>query len=132
VMTKIKSAKPLLVYVACPSRLMGRMDEFQEVVVRYGHAPLNPFAAFPYPLFEGGRPGRDQTLEWCCRLIDISDKVWLFGVSAGTLFEIRYLLGKGRRKDLWNLTSKYDGEIAAESSELARILGEPSGFEPGN
>ncbi|NGN65528.1 hypothetical protein G5C51_16690 [Streptomyces sp. A7024] len=121
-MIEAKPASPLLVYVACPSRMASRADEFQNVVVEGGHAPLNPFLAFPYPLFEGGPPGRERTLEWCCRLIDICDEVWLFGISAGTLFEVQHLLSRGRRKDLRDFTDVYDDEVETRRFELEQLI----------
>ena len=100
----------------------GRTDEFQDFVIGQGHAPVNPFQAFPYPIFEGGRPGREQTLEWCCRLVDMCDQVWLFGISAGTLFEVRHLLARGRVADLRDLSDVYDDEADARRAELERVL----------
>jgi hypothetical protein len=102
--------------------MASRADEFEDVVVRQGHAPLNPLRALPYPLFEGGRPGRERTLEWCCRLVDICDQVWLFGISAGTLFEVRHLLNRRRRADLRDFTDVYDDEVGARRFELERVL----------
>ncbi|OXY99962.1 hypothetical protein BEK98_01840 [Streptomyces diastatochromogenes] len=108
--------------MACPSRMANQADKFQNLVVEQGHAPLNPFRALPYALFEGGLPGRKQTLEWCCRLIDVCDQMWLFGISAGTLLEVQHLLDRGRRKDLRDFTHIYDDEVDTRRFELDRIL----------
>lgn len=121
-MIEAKPSSPLLVYMACPSRMASDMDKFQDFVVEQGHAPLNPFQAFPYALFEGGRPGRERTLGWCCQLVDICDQVWLFGVSAGTLFEVQHLLSRGRVADLRDFSDVYDDEAAARRAELERVL----------
>lgn len=78
-----------LIYCATPSRLVHRMSDIMDFVANQGHASLHPFQAFPYERFEGNpRIGREKSMEWCLRLIDISDEFWMFGVSDGTLKEV--------------------------------------------
>lgn len=84
-----------LVYTACPSRLDQLRDEIMRFVTGTGNGPLNPFNALPYEHFEGGVHGRSRTLDFCCRLIDGCDELWLFGVSEGTLLELEYAVSKG-------------------------------------
>jgi hypothetical protein len=43
-------------------------------------------------LFEGGKIGREKTMELCQRLIEAADEFWLFGVSEGTLQDLTYAL----------------------------------------
>lgn len=113
---------PLLVYAACPSRLAHKTDAILEFVVHHGQAPLHPFQAFPYDLFEGGKPGRERTLEWCCRLIDVCDELWLFGISDGTLFEVNYLIARGRRSQFRDYSDVFDDSAVTRKSELVNIL----------
>jgi hypothetical protein len=62
-----------------------------DFVTNQGYAPLHPFQAFPYERFEGNpRIGRAKSMEWCLKLIDISDEFWMFGVSDGTLEEVTH------------------------------------------
>jgi hypothetical protein len=81
-----------LVYCAQPGRLSNRKREVMNFVLEQGYAPLHPFQAFPYDLFEGGKIGREKTMELCQRLIEAADEFWLFGVSEGTLQDLTYAL----------------------------------------
>ncbi|MBS3149465.1 hypothetical protein J4455_02105 [Candidatus Woesearchaeota archaeon] len=68
------------------------MSNLTETIVDYvakeGYAPLHPFLAMPYKYFEGGIVGRNKTIEYCFRLVDICPHFWLFGISEGTLEEL--------------------------------------------
>lgn len=78
-----------LIYCATPSRLVHRIDDIMDIVTNEGNAPLHPFQAFPYKRYEGNEKiGRDKSMEWCLRLVDISDEFYMFGVSEGTLIEV--------------------------------------------
>ncbi len=82
-----------LIYCATPSRLVHKINEIMDFVTNEGNAPLHPFQAFPYERFEGNpNVGRKESMEYCLRLVNISDKVYLFGVSEGTLDEISHAL----------------------------------------
>ena len=82
-----------LIYCATPSKLVHKIDEIMDFVTNKGYAPLHPFQAFPYERFEGNKLiGRQKSMEWCLRLVDISDEFWLFGISKGTLEELNYTL----------------------------------------
>lgn len=120
------SGKPgqvsLLVYAACPSRLAHKSNAILKFVANHGHAPLHPFQAFPYDLFEGGKPGRERTLEWCCRLIDICDELWLFGISDGTLFEVNYFIARGRKSHFRDFSDVFDSNAVTRRAELVDIL----------
>ncbi len=86
-----------LIYCATPSRLAGKTGEIMDFVTNKGYAPLHPFQAFPYERFEGNpNIGRKKTMEWCFRTVEISDEVWLFGISDGTLGESQYGLKIGK------------------------------------
>jgi len=64
-----------------------------DVVTAEGYAPLHPFQALPYERFEGNsRVGRDKSMEFCMRLVDVSDELWMFGISSGTLMEAVHAL----------------------------------------
>lgn len=80
--------KDRLIYCATPSRLASKTTEIMDFVQKQGQAGLHPFNALPFNYFEGGFVSREKTIEYCLRLIDISDEFWMFGVSDGTLQEI--------------------------------------------
>jgi hypothetical protein len=80
-----------LIYCATPSRLAVKTGDIMGFVAEQGHAPLHPFQALPYEMFEGNpKIGRSKSMEWCLKLMGICDEVWLFGISEGTLKEIAY------------------------------------------
>ena len=67
------------------------MKDIMNFVTNQDYAPLHPFQAFPYERFEGNpKIGRTKSMEWCLKLIDISDEFWMFGVSNGTLEEVEH------------------------------------------
>lgn len=76
-----------LIYCAMPARMKNRMIDIMDYVTAKGLGPLHPFQALPYERYEGGPLGRERTMEICCRLINICDEFWVFGVSQGTLIE---------------------------------------------
>ncbi len=82
-----------LIYCATPSRLVNKIDEIMDFVTNRGYAPLHPFQALPYDRFEGNSEiGRTKSMEWCLRLVDVSDEFWMFGVSIGTLDEVTHAI----------------------------------------
>ena len=93
-MTTKTQSKGNLDYASCPSRLSSKKEEIMKFVSSFGKGCLHPFNALPYEYFEGGVIGREKSLELCCRLIDICDEFWLFGISEGTLIETEYLFQK--------------------------------------
>lgn len=101
-----------LVYCACPARLGDKKKQILDFVASKGKAPLHPFNALPYEYFEGGIVGREATLEACCRLIDVCDEFWLFGISEGTLVELEYFYKKGHEasKKLRFFHKQFDDE----------------------
>lgn len=106
-----------LIYVACPSRMISALPGIRTQVARAGKACLDPFAAFPYESFEGNQAiGRQQTLEWCCRLVDVCDEFWIFGLSHGTLTELEHFLTHRCGRELVVSLPRHDPEkpLAAE------------------
>ncbi|MFH1590241.1 MAG: hypothetical protein ABIB43_06765 [archaeon] len=82
-----------LIYCATPSRLVHRLDDIMDFVTNEGNAPLHPFQAFPFERYEGNpMVGRIKSMEYCLRLIDISDEFYMFGVSEGTLEEVSHAI----------------------------------------
>lgn len=81
-----------LVYCATPGRISDKKERIMNFVEEKGDAPFHPFQAYPYERFEGGEPGRERTIEYCKRAVDICDELWLFGVSEGTLTELEHAL----------------------------------------
>jgi len=39
-------------------------------------------------------------MEYCCRLVGVSDRFWAFGVSDGVLREAKYATGIGKPREL--------------------------------
>ncbi len=93
-MTTKNQSKGNLVYASCPSRLSSKKEEIMKFVASFGKGCLHPFNALPYEYFEGGVIGREKSLDLCCRLIDVCDEFWLFGISEGTLLETEYFFQK--------------------------------------
>lgn len=81
-----------LVYCATPARLSSKMIEIMDFVTQQGIGPFHPFQAFEYERFEGGPIGREKTMEFCCRAVEMCDEFWLFGISEGTLTELSCVL----------------------------------------
>lgn len=63
-----------------------------DFVTGLGFGPFHPFQAFEYERFEGGVIGREKSIEFCLRAIDICDEFWIFGISEGTMIELCYVL----------------------------------------
>jgi len=83
-----------LIYCATPSRLSQYTDMIMDFVSERSHAPFHPFKAFPFDRFEGNPAvGRDLSMEYCARAVEMCDQFWMFGVSEGTLTEIRKAIG---------------------------------------
>lgn len=85
-----------LVYCATPSRLEPYTDRIIELVGAIGLAPLHPFKAMPRKYFENGKPGRRLSMDYCLRLVSISDEVHVFGISDGVLQETSHALRLGK------------------------------------
>lgn len=85
-----------LIYCATPGRINEKKEEIMDFVEKKGNAPFHPFQAYPYERFEGGQPGRKRTMKFCKRSVDVCDELWLFGVSKGTLTELKHALDRGK------------------------------------
>lgn len=113
-----------LIYCATPSRISDRIKDIMDFVTNLGYAPLHPLQAFPYERYEGNtRIGRLKTIEWCLRLIEISDKFYMFGVSNGTLEEVVHAV-----KIMKPITLMFDGfdpEWRKYYEELGSKYGNP-------
>lgn len=111
-----------LIYCATPSRLVHRIDKIMDFVTDQGNAPLHPFQAFPYERYEGNPEiGRTKSMEWCLRLVDISDEFYMFGVSNGTLEEVAHAI-----KTIKPVTLYFDG-FDPEWEKFYRELGQKYG-----
>ena len=112
-----------LIYCATPSRLNTKRKEIMDSVTKKGYGPLHPFQAFEYERFEGGPIGRVATIEFCKRLIDVSDEFWMFGVSEGTLIELTHALRN--KKPVTLLLDEYDPEWKQYYQELGEKYNRP-------
>ena len=91
--------KSKLIYMAVPNRLIVEdksIEKQMDVVTKEGNAPLHPFQAYPFERYEGGPIGKARTWDYCCRLVDIADEVYLFGIGHGTLNETAHAIKKGK------------------------------------
>ncbi len=112
-----------LIYCATPGRINDKKNEIMELVEEKGQAPFHPFQAFPYELFEGGEPGRENTIKFCKRAIDICDQFWLFGVSKGTLTELNHAIEKEKQIKLFH--EEFDPEWKEKYEELKEDFDKP-------
>lgn len=98
-----------IVYCATPSRISSKTNEIIEFVKKLGYAPFHPFQAFPYQNFEGNpNVGREKTMLYCARAVQMCNQFWLFGLSEGTV-EIELPVAKEKNK-LIRLVKKFDPE----------------------
>ena len=112
-----------LVYCATPSRLSERKEEFMDFATKNNYAPFHPFQAFEYERFEGGPIGREKTMEYCLRAVEICDEFWLFGISEGTLTELDHALEKGNPSIL--LYERFDPAWKENYKQLSSKFGNP-------
>ncbi len=112
-----------LIYCATPSRLVDRIEEIMDYVTERGLAPFHPFQAFPYKRFEGNpNIGREKAMEFCFRAIEISNKVWIFGISHGTLQESNIAISREKPVELH---LQFDPEWRKYYEELGKQYGNP-------
>ena len=113
----------LLIYCATPAKLAGKKKEIMDFVTRQRLGPFHPFQAFEYERFEGGPIGREKTMEFRCRAIDICDEFWLFGISEGTLTELRHAIE--RKKPTRLFLDEFDKNWRKEYKRLKSKFGDP-------
>jgi hypothetical protein len=113
----------LLIYCATPARLADKKKEIMDFVTKQGFGPFHPFQAFEYERFEGGPVGREKTIEFCCRAIDICDEFWLFGISEGTLTELCHALK--RKKPMRLVLDEFDKNWQKEYRRLKNKFNDP-------
>lgn len=65
-----------LIYCAIPSRMYKKSNFIMDYVESERCAPFNPLFAFPLERFEFGSVGREKTMNYCRRLIDLCDEFW--------------------------------------------------------
>ncbi len=80
-------------YRSNPERNKQMADAICKYLSRKGFLPISPLHLFSY-MQDDSR--RQEILEVCKRLIDISDEVWVYGDSAGCLEEMRYAKRTGK------------------------------------
>ncbi|HII15971.1 MAG TPA: hypothetical protein HA362_06690 [Nanoarchaeota archaeon] len=116
-----------LIYCATPSRIVksnkGMITQIMDLVTNQGYGPLHPFQALPYERYEGGPVGRDKSMEFCLRLVDISDELWMFGISNGTLMEV--VRAQGREKPVELKFEGFDPQWKEFYEQLGAEFGNP-------
>lgn len=93
-----------LIYCATPSRLKEKTEAILKFVNKTTpYAPLHPFVAFPYELFEGNQKiGKNNTMDYCIRAVDICSRFALFGISEGTAtIELPHALKSNKPVDVF-------------------------------
>ncbi len=98
----------LLVYCATPGRLSYKMNEIMDHVTKEGNAPFHPFQAFPIERYEKGTIGREKSMEFCRRAIQMCDSLYLFGISEGALDDL--LEARRLGKPISQFVERYDPE----------------------
>jgi hypothetical protein len=111
-----------LIFCSTPSRLGAKQEEILDFVTAQGLAPLHPFQAFEFKRYEGGPIGREKTLEFCYRLIDACDEMWMFGISDGTLAELSHALKT--RPQIIHLHLEFDPEWRTYYEQLKPKYGD--------
>ncbi len=82
-----------LIYCSIPSRLVLAdatiLSRINEYVVEKGELPLNPFVVFPSDIYDHPKINvqKEQALDYYFRFVDACERLWLFGISDGTLRE---------------------------------------------
>lgn len=72
-----------------------------------------------------GGIGREKTMEFCCRAIDICDEFWMFGISRGTLLELCHVLQHHPNKKINLLLDEFDPGWKTEYEKLKNEFGDP-------
>jgi len=113
---------PILVYLACPTRLGVLSDVRQNMltfVADQGKAPIHPHAALPAGIYEG-QINREQTIEVCYRLVELCDELWVCGLSGGVLLEAAYFFNHGlhERKPLQLHLGRFDPDWQQHATML--------------
>ncbi|MBS3056551.1 MAG: hypothetical protein J4473_03905 [Candidatus Aenigmarchaeota archaeon] len=110
-----------LIFCATPSRLENKKESIMDFVTKQGFGPLHPFQALPLKRFEHGPIGRKKCMEFCLRLIDAADEFWVFGISKGTMQEIKYAAEK---RKIIRLFLEWDPDWKKFYEELKKEYGE--------
>lgn len=124
--SKNKSQKmKKIVYAASPTRFVKRKEEIMLYVSKFDRACLHPFHALPFQYFEGGGISREMTIAFCCKLVDMCDEFWLFGISDGTLLETAYFLERNEqlttKKPIKVLVNEFDPHWKEVLKKIANI-----------
>lgn len=105
-----------LIYCAIPSRMSKILSkEINLFVMSFSEFPFNPFMAFPLELYENGPMGREKTLDYCKKFVEICDEFWLFGLSEGTIEELERAISANKKIKTF---SNFDKEWFNEKNKL--------------
>ncbi len=108
-----------LIYCAIPSGMYEKSRSIMDYIGSKNCAPLNPLLAFPLERFEFGVIGRKETMEYCKKLINICDEIWLFGLSRGTIEEILYSI---KIKKPIRVIKRFDEEWEKKESDFSNEI----------
>lgn len=109
-----------LIYCAIPSRISKKSAQIMDYVESKNNAAFNPFSAFPLDRFEFGKIGRKTTIDYCKRVIEICDELWIFGLSEGTIEEMDHAIKTGKTV---NVIKEFDDDWECEKSKFKDKLG---------
>ena len=115
-----------LVYCAIPSRMYIKSSLIMDYVESERCAPFNPLVAFPLERFEFGSVGREETMNYCRKLIDLCDEFWVFGLSKGTIEEISYAI---KIKKPIKIVKEFDDEWEKRKIDFSEEISLLSGMK---
>jgi len=113
-----------LVFCCQPSRLQNKVKEVMDFVTEKGLGPLSGLHAFEFERFEEGPIGREKTMEFCLRLVDIADEFWVFGISEGAMIELEHFMKTRRDRPIKLYMDKFDPEWKAYYEKLKPRFGD--------
>lgn len=76
-------------YADCPEKNKKKVNEICRGLITQGYMPISPLHLFS---FLDNDNFREQILQICFDLIDLSDEVWVYGESEGCNMELEYAL----------------------------------------
>ena len=80
-------------YADNPEKNKNRVDKICKEVLGKGYLPISPLHLFSYMENDNFRK---EVLQACFNLIDLSDEVWIYGMSEGCSLELEYALKAGK------------------------------------
>ena len=96
------------IYASTPFRLANKINEICDFIQVQGHFPIHPFNALPLNRYSYDNFNRDDIMDVCYGLVDLSDELWIFGIGSGSLDEIKY--AKFLQKPVESYIKQFDSD----------------------